>query len=308
MFKQSHYKKLEVNFQLFIFYTINEGMMDYIVNVNESNFSEVISAAAEVPVVLHFIAPQDPASLEMEALFRRLHDEYPKQFLLAIVNCVEQPYIAEQFRLQALPSSYFFANGQPVDAIVGSMGEQEVRIRLANILPKEEELQFVQAIEFLEAEQFELALPLLQSAWEKTDKKNSDFGLLYAETQIALKELDQAKAILQQIPLQDRDSRWQGLQDQIHLLEQAADSPEIQELHKAYLNSKTSEIAVKLANQLHQVKRNQEALELLFEWLRQDLNAGNGEIKVQFLAILSAMGNADPLVGQFRRKLYSLLY
>lgn len=282
--------------------------MDYLINVNETNFSEVINATADVPVVFHFISPRDALSLEMEALFRRLSDEFPKQFLLAVVNCEEQPMIARQFNVQAVPTSYFFANGQPVDAIQGSVSEQELRIRLGNILPKEEELQFAQAIEFLEAEQFDMALPLLKSAWEKTDKKNSDFGLLYAETHIAMKEIEPAKAILAQIPLQDRDSRWQGLQDQITLLEQAADSPEIQELQKRYAMNKTADVAVQLANQLHQVKRNEEALSLLFEWLQKDLTAGQGEIKTQFLAILSAMGNADPLVGQFRRKLYSLLY
>lgn len=282
--------------------------MDYLINVNEANFSEVINATVDVPVVFHFISPQDPASLEMEALFRRFQDEYPKQFLLAIVNCAEQPFIAQQFRIQALPCSYFFANGQPIDAVQGVLSEQELRIRLQTILPKEEELQFAQALEFLEAEQCDLALPLLKSAWEKTDKKNSDFGLLYAETQIVLKEIEAAREILAQIPLQDRDSRWQGLQAQITLLEQAADSPEIQELQRAYSLNKTPDIARTLANQLHQVKRNEEALTLLFEWLVRDLNAGNGEIKQQFLAILSAMGNADPLVAQFRRKLYSLLY
>lgn len=282
--------------------------MDYLINVNETNFSEVINATADVPVVFHFISPRDALSLEMEALFRRLSDEFPKQFLLAVVNCEEQPMIARQFNVQAVPTSYFFANGQPVDAIQGAVSEQELRIRLANILPKEEELQFAQAIEFLEAEQFDMALPLLKSAWEKTDKKNSDFGLLYAETYIAMKEIEPAKEILAQIPLQDRDSRWQGLQDQISLLEQAADSPEIQELQKSYAMNKTPAIAIQLANQLHQVKRNEEALNLLFEWLQKDLTSGQGEIKTQFLAILSAMGNADPLVGQFRRKLYSLLY
>lgn len=282
--------------------------MDYIVNINETNFSEVINATAEVPVVFHFMSPREPLSFEMEALFRRLVDDYPKQFLLAVVNCEEQPMIARQFNIQAVPTSYFFANGQPVDAIQGMVSEQELRIRLGNILPKEEELQFAQAIEFLEAEQFDMALPLLKSAWEKTEKKNSDFGLLYAETHIALKEIEPARDILAQIPIQDRDSRWQGLQDQIALLEQAADSPEIQELQTAYGMNKTPDIAIKLANQLHQVKRNEEALSLLFEWLQKDLSAGNGEIKTQFLAILSAMGNADPLVGQFRRKLYSLLY
>ncbi|WP_373767336.1 co-chaperone YbbN [Glaesserella sp.] len=282
--------------------------MEYIVNVNETNFSEVINATAEVSVVFHFISPREPASLEMEALFRRLADEYPKQFLLAIVNCDEQPMIAAQFRVQAVPSSYFFANGQPVDAIRGVLSEQELRIRLGNILPKEEELQFHQALEYLEAEQYDLALPLLKSAWELTEKKNSDFALLYAETYIAMKEVAQARDILAQIPIQDRDSRWQGLQDQIHLLEQAADSPEIQQLQADYAKAPTPEIAVQLANQLHQVKRNEEALSLLFEWLKKDLTAGNGEIKTQFLAVLSAMGNADPLVPKFRRQLYSLLY
>lgn len=282
--------------------------MDYIINVNEQNFSEIINATAEVPVVFHFMSPAEPRSIEMEAMLRRLSDEFSKQFLLAIVNCDEQPMIAAQFRVQALPTSYFFANGQPVDAISGVISEQELRIRLSNILPKEEELQFAQALELLEAENYEMALPLLKKAWELTDKKNSDFGLLYAETYIAMKDVESAKAILAQIPIQDRDSRWQGLQDQISLLEQAADSPEIQQLQAEYGKNPTPEIAVKLANQLHQVKRNEQALELLMEWLSKDLTAGNGEIKAQFLAILSAMGNADPLVAKYRRQLYSLLY
>lgn len=287
---------------------IHEGRMDYLINVNETNFSEVINATAEVPVVFHFISPREPRSLEMEALFRRLNDEYSKQFLLAIVDCDAQPMVAAQFRVQAVPTSYFFANGQPVDAIQGVVSEQELRVRLSHILPKEEELKFAQALEFLEAEQYDLALPLLKNAWELTDKKNSDFGLLYAETYIAMKQIEPAKEILAQIPIQDRDSRWQGLQDQIHLLEQAADSPEIQQLQADYAKTKSPDIAVKLANQLHQVSRNEEALDLLFDWLKQDLGAGNGEIKTQFLAILSAMGNADPLVPKYRRQLYSLLY
>lgn len=282
--------------------------MDYIINVNETNFSEIINATADIPVVFHFISPSEPRSLEMEALFRTLSDKYPKQFLLAIINCDEHPMIASQFRVQAVPTSYFFANGQPVDAIQGNISEQELNIRLCNILPKEEELKFAQAIEFLEANQYDLALPLLKGAWELTNKKNSDFGLLYAETYIAMKQIEPAKEILMQIPIQDRDSRWQGLQSQIHLLEQASNSPEIQQLQSDYAKTANPEIAIKLANQLHQVSRNEEALDLLLEWLKKDLNAYNGEIKTQFLAILSAIGNSDSLVAKYRRQLYSLLY
>ncbi|MDH2999082.1 co-chaperone YbbN [Pasteurellaceae bacterium LFhippo2] len=282
--------------------------MDYIINVTEQNLSEVVKATAEVPVVFHFSSPKDPRSIESEALLRRLYDEFPKQFLLALVNCEEQMGVAQQFRIQEVPTTYFFADGQPVDAIAGLVSEQEMRIRLSHILPKEEELQYAQAIEFLEAEQYDMALPLLKSAWDITNKKNSDIGLLYAETHIVMKDIEPAKDILAQIPIEDRDSRWQGLQDQIKLLEEAADSPEIQHLQADYGRNPTPDIAVKLANQLHQVKRNEEALSLLLEWLRKDMTAGNGEVKTQFLAILSAMGNTDPLVAQYRRQLYSLLY
>ncbi|SUB59267.1 Thioredoxin [Phocoenobacter uteri] len=263
---------------------------------------------ATMPVVFHFFSAQQPTSIELKNTFEKLTEEYPEQFLLALVDCDAQPFVASQFRLQVIPTTYFFLEGQPVDAILEPITEQELRLRLANILPKEDELKFNEALTFLQNNEFDKALPLLKSAWELNEKKNSDFGLLYAETYIAIKQTEPAKAILNQIPLQDRDSRWQGLQDQIALLEQASDSPEIQQLQQDYTKNKTPEIAIKLANQLHQVGRNEEALTLLFEWLKQDLSITNGEIKKQFLTILSAMGTNDPLVPKFRRQLYSLLY
>lgn len=281
--------------------------MDYIVNVTEANFSEVWQATQQIPIVFSFTSLQDVASIETDAMLRRLVDEYPKQFLLATVNCDEQRELAMQFRVQTLPTLYFFSNGQPIDMSQGKLSEQELRIRLANILPKEEELKFNRALELLQDERYEQALPLLKSAWELSEKKNSDFALLYAETFIVMKKTEEAKAVLTQIPIQDRDSRWQGLQAQIELLEQAAESPKLQQLQADYATKKTPEIAIRLANQLHQVGKNEEALTLLFEWLKGDLNASNGEVKSQFLAILSALGS-DAIVPKFRRQLYSLLY
>ena len=123
-----------------------------------------------------------------------------------------------------------------------------------------------------------------------------------------MKKTEPAADILAQIPIQDRDSRWHGLQAQIELLIKAADTPEIQQLQEDYAKNPTPEIALKLAVQLHQANRNEEALDLLFSILKQDLSAENGEVKQQFLSILSAIGNADPITNKYRRLLYSLLY
>lgn len=281
--------------------------MDYFVNVNEQNFSEVWSMAGQMPTVFLFISPREIASLEMAATLRRIADENPQQFLLATINSDEQQALAAQFRIQQIPTLYLFSDGQPIDAIQGVISEQELRIRLANILPKQEDLKFNQALELLQDERYKEALPLLKSAWEMTDNKNSDFGLLYAETYIAMKSIEPARDILNAIPIQDRDSRWYGLQAQIELLEQANDSPELQQLQADYTQHKTPEIAIKLANQLHQSHKNEEALTLLLDWLKSDLNVANGEVKTQFLAILSALGTYS-IVPKFRRQLYSLLY
>lgn len=277
------------------------------ISVNESNISDVLAQAQQFPLVFCFISLREQASIETDALLRRLNDEHQGQFILATVNCDEQPMIAAQFRVQAVPTLYFFQDGHPIDAVAGVIGEQELRVRLGNILPKEEDLKFNQALECLQDEKYDEALALLKSAWEMTDKQNSDFALLYAETYIAMKQTEAAKEVLKQIPLQDRDSRWQGLMDQIDLLEQAAQSPELLQLQEDYAKNPTPELAVKLANQLHLAQKNEEALTLLFGYLKGNLDIANGEVKKQFLAILSAMGS-DPLVAKFRRQLYSLLY
>lgn len=281
--------------------------MHYIINVDQQNFSEVWSAAQQMPVVFNFISSQEVTSLEMNTLLRRLADEVPNQFLLATVNCDEQQELAMQFRIQCAPTTYLFSGGQPIDLIQGAVSEEELRVRLENILPKEEELKFNQALEHLQDGKYEQALPLLKEAWEFSEKKNSDFALLYAETYIVMKKVEEAKEILKQIPIQDRDSRWNGLQAQIELQEKTAESPELQQLQADYAKSRTPEIAIRLANQLHQTGKNEEALNVLWDWLKIDLSAGNGEVQTQFLAILSALGT-DPIVPKFRRQLYSLLY
>lgn len=63
-----------------------------------------------------------------------------------------------------------------------------------------------------------------------SEHKNSDIAFLYAETYIAIKRIEPAQEILNKIPLQDRRSRWHGLQSQIELLLKAANTPEIQQL------------------------------------------------------------------------------
>ena len=282
--------------------------LPFLVELNEQNLTETLQRSVETPLVINFYAPSHKESADFEKVLQRVAEQHQGQFILGLVNCETEQMIAAQFRIQALPTTYLFKEAQALDAFPGTLDEASLLQRLSAILPKEEDLKFQKALDFLQVEDYDSALPLLKEAWELSDKKNSDVALLYAETYIAMKKTEPAADILAQIPIQDRDSRWHGLQAQIELLIKAADTPEIQQLQADYAKNPTPEIALKLAVQLHQANRNEEALDLLFSILKQDLSAENGEVKQQFLSILSAIGNADPITNKYRRLLYSLLY
>ena len=282
--------------------------LPFFVELNEQNLTETLQRSVETPLVINFYAPSHKESADFAKVLQRVAEQYKGQFILGLVNCETEQMIAAQFRIQALPTTYLFKEAQALDAFLGALDEASLLQRLSAILPKEEDLKFQKALDFLQVEDYDSALPLLKEAWELSDKKNSDVALLYAETYIAMKKTEPAADILAQIPIQDRDNRWHGLQAQIELLIKAADTPEIQQLQADYAKNPTPEIALKLAVQLHQANRNEEALDLLFSILKQDLSAENGEVKQQFLSILSAIGNADPITNKYRRLLYSLLY
>ncbi|MCW9709625.1 co-chaperone YbbN [Avibacterium sp. 21-586] len=283
-------------------------MSAYIIDITEQNLTEILQQTQQKPVALVFYAPSHRESTAFVSVLERYAEKHQGQFLLGKINCEAEQMVAAQFRIQTLPTTYLFKDGQALDAFQGALDDATLEQHLSFILPKEEEIKFTQALDFLANENYDQALPLLKEAWELSDHKNSDIALLYAETYIAMKRVEPAQEILNRIPLQDRDSRWQGLQAQIDLLIKAADTPEIQQLQAEYAKNPSSEIALKLALQLHQAHRNEDALELLFSLLKQDLGVLNGEVKQEFLSILAAIGNNDPITNKYRRLLYSLLY
>ncbi len=56
------------------------------------------------------------------------------------------------------------------------------------------------------------------------------------------------------------------------------------------------------------MNRNEEALEMLFGFLRTDLGAGDGAVRKTMMDIMSAMGTGDAIASKYRRQVYSLLY
>ncbi|MBJ3814612.1 co-chaperone YbbN [Shimwellia pseudoproteus] len=279
-----------------------------IITITEENLNQTLDQSVTVPVLFYFWSERSQHCQELTPLLEQLANQYHSQFVLAKVDCDTQQMVASQFGLRAIPTIYLFQNGQPVDGFQGPQPEEAIRALLDKYLPREEELKAQQASALMAEGKFADALPLLKEA-NQLAPKDSEITLLLAETLIELNRSDDAETTLKTIPLQDQDSRYQGLVSRIDLLKQAADTPEIQELQqKAQHNPDDVQIATQLALQLHQVGRNEEALALLFTHLQKDLGAADGQARKTFQEILSAMGTGDALASRYRRQLYSLLY
>lgn len=279
-----------------------------IVNITEANLHQTLEQSVSVPVLFYFWSDRSQHCQQLTPVLEKLAAQYSGQFILAKVDCDAEQMVAAQFGLRAIPTVYLFQNGQPVDGFQGPQPEEAIRALLEKVLPREEELKAQQAMQLIEQGDHAAALPLLKEAWQMSNQE-SEIGLLLAQTQLALSRADEAEAVLKTIPLQDQDTRYQGLVAQIELLRQAADTPEIQQLQQqVQQNPQDAQLAAQLALQFHQVGRNEEALELLFSHLKKDLAAGDGQVRKTFQEILAALGTGDQLASTYRRQLYSLLY
>lgn len=280
----------------------------HIIDVNESNLHQVVEQSMTLPVMFYFWSAQSPHCQEFGATLEKIAGDYAGLFVLARVDCDVEQTVAAQFGLRAIPTVYILQEGRPVDGFQGPQPEDVALEMLSRVLPSPEEMKAAQAAELIAEGQPQEALPLLKEA-NQLNPKNSDITLLLAETQISLSLIDEAEATLAMVPMQDKDSRYQGLVAQIELLRQAADTPEIQQLQQEFdAAPEDTTLAVQLALKLHEVNRNEEALELLFNFLKKDLGAGDGAVKKTMMDIMSAMGTGDAVTSRYRRQMYSLLY
>ncbi len=280
----------------------------FIVELNEQNFRQILEGSVQTPVLIHFWAPMSQESAQIIPDLQTLAQQYNGAFTLALLNCEQEQLIASQFGVQALPTIALFINGQPVDGLGGPQELAAIQAMLTKHLPSQEEMSLKQALEFVQQQQFAQALPILQQLPVEMQQKG-DVKLAMVECYLETQDFAQAKSLLEDIPLEYKDNYYKSLVAKLELHEQSANSPEIQSLETALANNPTdSKVAAELALSYHQVSRDEEALELLWSFLRKDLNAQDGELKKHFMDILAALGQGNAISAKYRRQLYSLLY
>lgn len=277
------------------------------IDINLENFQHVILEESKNKVVMiQFWAPWSEPCSELAPVLNHIASEYPQDLLPARVNCDEQQEVAGQFGVRGLPTVILVKDGQPIDGFAGPQEENQIREMLDKHLPKAEDGLLASALELVEQGNYHEAFNFAKQAFELNNER-PDIRLMMADCYVEVGQAELAKKLLEPITLADQDSHYHVIIGKIELAEQAADSPEIQQLQSELdADPDNMDIKVKLAVQLHQAHRNEEALMLLLSVLQKEL--GFGDAKKITLDMINALPDGEPLKSQYRRKIYSLLY
>ncbi len=275
--------------------------------LNEHNVKEVlIDASMQKAVFLYFYIDAPDCAQSTQALTAAISDnnEYISLVMADVTQRVSQA-VAMQLGLQNVPALIVFREGKPVDALQGDDITARLQEIIGKYMPSECELLLRQALQSEAAGDLNAAVGTAAQAFN-LEPKNLSAKHIYARLLIAAKNLNRAQEVLANPGREESESsEYQDLISALNLALKAQDSPELTQLAREFAEHPSDELALKYAAALVNAGKKAEALEMLFGLLKQDLS--KAEIKKTFLDILSTM-SGDPLQGQYRRRLFSLLY
>ena len=280
----------------------------FIIDVTRDNYAQVMEDSYKVPVLLDFWASWCQPCHALMPILAKLADEYDGKFLLGKLNTEEEQEIAAQFGIRSIPTVKLFRDGQPVDEFMGALPEVAVREFLDRHVPRESDMQVEKARQHLLTGDAEGAIALLNEARE-ADPDNPRITLALAQAQAAAGDSAAAAATLDSLPA-DQQERPEvaALRSLLSFASEVADAPATAELEAKHTADPDDLDALYLLGMRKVVEQDYDAaMELLLQLMQKDRSYKDDAGREGLVKVFELLGD-DPRVGQYRRRMASLLY
>lgn len=279
------------------------------ITVTQENFQKILlEDSKEKLVMIDFWADWCGPCKQLIPILEKLAEEYKETLVLAKVDCDKEQVVAAQFGIQSLPTVVLIKDGEPVDGFAGLQPEPVIRELLDKYLPKPWDALFEKGQTLLSEGKAAEAMTLLNTTFEQSGQR-TDIRFALIQAYINMKRIDEADNLLQGVKLEEQNSEFQHLSASLHLLKEAADSPEIRELTQRIQQEPNNlELKHQLAVQYHQAGKTKEAFELLFKLFTKDSNALTGKVQNSIVEILQSLPKGDELATKYQRRFYTLMH
>ena len=231
------------------------------------------------------------------------------------VNIDDNQQIAQQLRVQSVPTVFAFVDGQPVDAFAGAQPESAVT-------------QFVEKISSLggagadiasmleagnaavETQDFASAMQIFQQVME-ADPNSAEALAGMVRSLSGMQDHQAARDIVDQLTDEFREKpAMQMAIDALELAERAAESAGGLDVAQAAVKANPDDLQARqdLAMALFATGDNAGAMAQLLESIRIDRSWNEDAARIQLLEFFKTLGAANPDVIAARRQLSTLLF
>ena len=282
----------------------------YIFEANMENFQQkVMEASSTTPVLVDVWAEWCAPCKQLMPLLEKLAEDYQGAFLLAKVNADEQQQLTASLGVRSLPTIILVKDGQAVDGFNGALPESEIRKVLDKHVDAPEEDPYDKAHRLWDAGDVDGALAILTEMNQK-DPENLKVLIDLAQLKAEQGDLETAEQVLASLPPEEKlQHQAKQLAARVKFLKQSAELPPVKDLEMAL------EQDPKDPNALHQLalhhalrENNAEAMGLLFRLMQVDSKYKDEVAKTTLIELFDKLGNNNPDVRTYRRKLYTLMH
>lgn len=282
----------------------------YIHNVTAQDFQTlVIDNSFKQPVLVDFWAEWCNPCQVLIPILSKLADEYKGAFILAKVNSDEQGELAAQAGVRSLPTVKLFVNGQIVDEFMGALPEPEVRKFLDQHIQSESDSTVHEAMVAYSEGREQEALDMLNNALAN-DPQNAGLKINIAKLVANQGDYDSATALINTLTDEEKDKpEVIEMTAQIKLANQLKDAGDPKELEQRLQeNPEDLEALLQMSN-YHTASGNYEtAIEMLLKIMQKDRTFKDDAGRNGLLDIFNILGNENPLVQKYRRRMFTLLH
>jgi putative thioredoxin len=278
-----------------------------------SFMQDVIEASRHAVVLVDFWAPWCGPCKQLGPTLEKLVTAAKGAVRLVKINVDAEPAIAQQLRIQSIPTVYAFKNGQPIDGFQGALPESQLKQFIQNLTgpqgPGEIDAVLEAAEQALASGDLGGAQMLYSQACEMEPENPKALAGL-AQVLIGAKEFDAAAQVLAQVPKEhDNHTAVVAARAALELAQQTKDTGDLHALRAAVeKNPADYQARYDLALALTAAGDHQGAADHLLEIVRLNRAWNDDAARQQLIKMFEAMGPTSPFTLTNRRRLSSLLF
>ena len=286
------------------------------IDVNMDNFmAEVIDGSAKMPIVVQFWAPWCGPCKQLGPLLEKVVAAAKGKVKMVRINIDKNQQIAQQMRVQSVPTVYGFFNGQPVDGFAGAQPESTLKQFIDKLVAAGGSGPDIAAMveaanNLLETQDYDNAMAQYHEIMA-ADPESPDGLAGMVRCMVGMKDIEGAREIVDQLDDEFRDKPAMVIAvESLELAEKAAGAAGGLTQARAAVDADPNNLAARqeLALALFATGEQAESMEQLLESIRIDRAWNDEAARIQLLEFFKTLGPANRDVIAARRKLSTLLF